>query len=161
MASSYVCFLCYLEGGVLLSGLWGNDKSLVRWRWKPVGQTASKCGLHESPAYLERTGTVLAKQTELFWLNFSCASTRGVLCCVSVSNDRHPFLISHNVILKFFQTAETTEQIQNWYLIINLFHSCLNDLKPSINITDIFNNILIDHLLNPPTQLSNYTLAFI
>lgn len=97
-ASFYVCFLCYLEGGVLLSGLWGNDKSLVRWRWKPVGQTASKCGLHESPAYLERTGTLVKNQTGLFWLNFSCASTQGVSWYVCVSNEKHPFLTPRDFI---------------------------------------------------------------
>lgn len=81
--NKFLCFLWNPVGGVLLSGLQGNDKSLVRWRWKPLGHTASKYGLHELPAYLERIEQ--SSKARLLWAGLIEFLVEMQLCALLLS----------------------------------------------------------------------------
>lgn len=119
-SGKFLCFRSYLQGGILLSSLQGNDKSQVRWRWKPVGHTASKCGLYELPAYLERTEQ--SSKNRLLW----AVLLEFYLCCNLIL---HSVSVSNNIFL-----IMSSQKTWRYFLLIDperlrglrsYFESCL------------------------------------
>lgn len=119
--NKFLCFLWNPVGGVLLSGLQGNDKSLVRWRWKPLGHTASKYGLHELPAYLERIEQ--SSKARLLWAGLIEFLVELQLCALLLSQliswDRRSFKNQQDIAM-WRKTEQGSKQANFWRHTLHL-----------------------------------------